>query len=250
MLKNRSLVFGGALAVAALAHTASTAHAEVNQPQEIIMRPLTTPGSQITVGGDLGILIAPDPIGTSMALALGGSYGVDDRIEVGAAYGFSLKEFEAKGAIDLEAAYRIMDGNLAVAADVSTGYDLFAEGISPLELGARVRFRVNDKLAIQSGGGQLSIALDGEVKPITLGVPVGVGYQASPQIHAFITTEVMRLSISDSETVVFGADYIPLAAGAFFSPSNTLDVGGSIGWFDLKEASDTISITLAARLHM
>lgn len=250
MHTNRSFILGGALAVAALAHTASTAHAEVNQPQEIIMRPLTTPGSQITVGGELGILIAPDPIGTSMSLALGGRYGVDDRIEVGAVYGFSLKEFEAKGALGVEAAYRIMDGNLAVAADVATGYDLFAEGISPLQLGARVRFRVNDQISIQSGGGQLSIALDGEVKPITLGVPVGVGFQASPQIHAFVDTELMRLSISDSETVVFGADYIPLRAGAFFSPSNTLDVGASIGWLDLKEASDTIAILATASLHM
>jgi hypothetical protein len=29
-----------------------------------------------------------------------------------------------------------------------------------------------------------------------------------------------------------------------------MDLGGSIGWFDLKEASDFIVINLSARLHM
>lgn len=247
-MKKQSLIIASSLL--GITASASLAMAEVNQPQEIIMRPLTTPGGQITVAGDLAFLIIPD-VDTGIGLGIGGSYGVDDNIEVGAAYGLSLApEFEAKGDFRVEAAYRIMDGNLAVAADVATGYDLFSESIDPLALGARVRFRLNDQLAIQSGGGQLRIALDGDVKPITLGLPVGVAYQASPQIHAFVNTELANISISDSETIVFGADYIPLAVGAFFSPSNTMDLGGAISWFDLKEASDFIAITLTARLHM
>jgi len=247
-MKKKSLIICSSLL--GITATASISMAEVNQPQELIMRPLTTPGGQITAGGDFLILIAPDPIGTSMGLALGGRYGVDDNIEVGASYVFSLKEFEAKGDLGVEAAYRIMDGNLAVAADVATGYSLIGEAIEPLQLGARVRFRLNDQLSIQSGGGQLSIALDGGPTPITLGLPVGVGYQASPQLFAFVTTELASISISNSETVVFGADYIPLTAGAFFSPSNTMDVGASIGWFDLKEASDFLFIGLHGRLHI
>jgi hypothetical protein len=247
-MKKQSLIIGSSLL--GICAGAGLASAEVNQPQEITMRPLTTPGGQITVAGDMFILLIPD-LDTGIGLGVGGSYGVDDKIEVGAAYGIALApEFDAKGGLGVEAAYRIMDGNISLAADVATGYDLAAEGISPLELGARFRFRLDDKLAINSGGGQLNITLDGDPKPITLDLPVGVSYQVSPQLYGFLNTSLANISIADSTTVVFGADYIPLQVGAFFSPSNTLDVGGAVSWFDLKEASDTLGITLAGRLHM
>ena len=246
-MQKKSLIIGASLI--GVAASASLALADVNQPQEIIMRPLTTPGGQITVGGDVVFLIIPD-VDMGIGAALGGSYGVDDHIEVGAVYGFSLKEFEAKGDLGVQAAYRIMDGNLSVAADVATGYDLVAEGMDNLDLGARVRFRLNDQLAITTPGGQLSIALDGDPKPITLGLPVGIAFQASPALYAFVNTSLANISISNSTTTVFGSDYIPLSIGAFFSPSNTMDLGGSISWFDLKEASDTLFVGVSARLHM
>lgn len=247
-MKKKSLIISSALV--GLAASASLAVADVNQPQEIIMRPLTTPGGQITIGGSLGILIIPD-VDTGIGLGLFGSYGVDDKIEVGAGYGLSLApEFDAKGDFFVEGAYNIMEGNLSVAADISTGYDLFDETVDPLALGARVRFRLNDQLAIQSGGGQLSIALEGDPKPVFLNVPVGVAYQASPALYAFVNTNIAKIEISNSETLVFGADFIPLAVGGFFSPSNTMDLGGAISWADLKEASDTIAIFAIGQLHM
>jgi hypothetical protein len=247
-MKKTSLIISSSLL--GVCAGASLAFAEVNQPQEITMRPLTTPGGQLTIGGDVGILLIPD-VDTIMALGIGGSYGVDDKIEVGASYAFLLApEFEAKGALGVEAAYNIMEGNLSVAADVATGYDLLAEEMNDLELGARVRFRLNDQLAINSRGGQLNIALAGDPKPITLDLPVGVSYQVSPQIYGFLDTNLASISISNSETVVFGADFIPLQVGAFFSPSNMMDFGAAIGWGDLKESSDVIAITVSARLHM
>lgn len=247
-MQKKSLIISSSLI--GVAASASFALADVNQPQEIIMRPLTTPASQITVGGDVGFLIVPD-VDTGIGLGISGRYGVDDKIEVGAAYGLSLApEFEAKGDFQVEGAFNIMEGNLAVAANATTGYDLLGETVDPLGVGARVRFRLNDTLAITSPGSQLSIALDGDPKPITLGIPVGVAFQASPQIYAFVNTEIANISISNSETKVFGSDYIPLNVGAFFSPSNTMDLGASIAWFDLKEASDTFAIFLSGRLHM
>ena len=65
-----------------------------------------------------------------------------------------------------------------------------------------------------------------------------------------MNTELANISISNSNTIVFGSDYIPLSIGGFFSPSNTMDLGASISWFDLKEASDTLFIGVSARLHM
>ncbi len=255
-MQKKSLITIGS-SVFAIATTASMAIADVNQPQEIIMRPLTTPAGQITVGGDVGFLIIPD-VDMGIGLSLGGRYGVSDKIEAGASYGFSLKEFEAKGSLTLEGAYNIMEGNLAVAANASFGYDVEGSGLEPLALGARVRFRLNDKMAVYSPGGQLSIALEEQIvppattgaTPITLGLPVGFQYQASPQINAFLQTSLANIKIADSANAFLFADFIPLSVGAFFSPSNTMDFGGSVSWIDLKEFSDILVISASARLHM
>lgn len=265
-VKNKSLIFG--TTTLALAAGATLASAEVNQPQEIVMRPLTTPGSQITVAGDLGLsFIADQDMGAG--LLVGGRYGVDDKIEVGASYGLTLaSEFEAKGPFIVEGAYNIMEGNLSVAANATIGYDLEGEAITPLNIGARVRFRVNDQLAVTTGagggafglvlpgdtprGGQLTITLDGEVKPIVLSLPVGVAYQVNPQIYAYLNTTIGHIGIADADGVdgFLFADFIPLQVGGMFSPSNTMDFGASIGWFDLDAASDSMFVFGSARLHM
>ena len=51
-------------------------------------------------------------------------------------------------------------------------------------------------------------------------------------------------------TTVFGADYIPAAVGAYFSPSNTMDFGATVDLYDLKNAGDIIAVFGHARLHM
>ena len=246
-MKNKTLV--GLIPFAALLAPA-LAMAEVNQPQEIIDRPRTTPAGQITVGGDLGYLKLGDL--NSTGLNVGGLYGVNDKLEVGAAYAFTLDEFEIKGDIGLHAAYGILtEGNLTVAADLGFGYSVLAEGLDPLTLGAEVQFKVNDKLAVYTPGGQLGITLEGDVKPIALNLPVGVGYQATPQIWAFVDTSIGQIEIADSATVLFGADVIPLGVGGFFSPSNAMDFGARIDFVDLKEVgTDILAITASARLHL
>lgn len=247
-MTKKSLILG--TSTLAIALSASAALAEVNQPQEITMRPLTTPMSQITIGGTLGILLVPD-VDTSIGLGVTGQYGVSEKLEVGVAYDIGLTpEFEAKGTLEVEAAFSVIEGNLAVAPNAVIGYDLLAEGIAPLGLGARVRFRLNDQLAINSGGSQLVVTLDGDVKPIYLQLPVGVSFQASPQLYAFVNTNIATIEIADSTSGFIFADFIPLEVGAFFSPSNTMDFGASLAWGDLKEASDVIAIFGTARLHM
>ena len=239
-----------ALGIASAAVLApSLAMADVNQPQEIIDRPRTTPAGQITVGADIISLITVD--GTPTGLGLSGKYGVNDKLEVGAMYGFSLKEFEIKGDLNIGAAYSLLNaGNLTMSADVMLGYDLLAEGLNPLVAGLEAQYKLGPQMAVYMPGTHLSVALDGDPKPITFGLPVGFAYQAAPNIHAFAQTELARLSISNSSTVIFGADYIPLTIGAWFSPSNTMDFGAALNWFDLKELSGDPYISLHARLHM
>ncbi len=246
----KSFITGATLLSVAV--SASVALADVNQPQEIILRPMTTPMSQITVGGDL--FLAFDP--TYMGLDVGAAYGVSDKIEVNGGYALSLEEFEAKGDLHVEGAFNIMEGNLGVAAQATLGYNLLAEGLDPLGAGARVRFRLNDQMAIVSPGNQLVVTLDPvevlgvEFSPIFLQLPVGFAYQVNPQIYAFANTNLAVIEISDADSGVFGADFIPLSLGAFFSPSNTMDFGASLDLGDLKADEIDYAIIGHARLHM
>lgn len=234
----------------ALVLAPALASAEVNQPQEIVARPLTTPGGQITVGGDVGLLsLKLIDRTTSIGLGLSGAYGVSDDLEVGASYGFSLKEFEIKGDLNVNAAYSILKGNLSLAADVGFGYNVNGEALDPLTLGAEVRFNVNDQLAIYSPGHQLSIGLESP-NAMALGLPVAVGYQVNKQIFAHVDTSIGTIALKEGDSAFIFADYIPLQVGAFFSPSNTLDIGAAIDFLDLKHAGDAVGVIGSVRLHM
>jgi len=251
-MNTKTLFVGLIPLVAALAP--SLASADVNQPQEIIDRPLTTPGAQITVGADIGFLLNPEAF-DSAGINLLANYGVNDKLEVGVNYAYALKEFEIKGDLGVHAGYSLLhDEKLDIAADVGLGYNILAEGIDPIGLGARVRFKLTDKLAVYTPGQQLSIGIADETgKGIALGIPVGVAFQASPQLYVHLDTNLARIALNDDagDTVVIFADYIPLSIGAFFSPSNALDVGVDVGFFDLKTDGDQfITGLVSARLHL
>jgi opacity protein-like surface antigen len=231
-----------------LALAATSAFADVNQPQEIVDRPRTTPASQITVGGDVSFEKFGDA--NFSALRVLGLYGVNEKLEVGASYAFALKEFEAKGDVQIHAAYGLVDGNLSAAATLDFGYSLLAEGLDPLALGAEVQFKVNDKLVVYTPGQQLLIGLE-EPNAIGLTIPVGIGYQVSPQIFAHVDTNIADIEIKDTGGSAFiGADRTPLAVGAFFSPSNTMDFGATLGFPNLEDAGDFLYVVGSARLHM
>lgn len=231
-----------------LALAATSAFADVNQPQEIVDRPRTTPAGQITVLGDIEYVKIGDA--NAIGLAVGGLYGVNEKLEVGAAYGFALKEFEAKGDLAVHAGYSLVDGNLSAAATLDFGYSILGEALNPLGLGAEVQFKVNDKLVVYTPGSQLLIGLE-DPNPIGLTVPVSIGYQVSPQIFAHVDTNIADIEIKDTGGSAFiGADRTPLAVGAFFSPSNTMDFGAAIAFPNVEDAGDFLSIIGSARLHM
>ena len=248
-----------------LALIPSLAAAEVNQPQEIINRPRTLPAGQLELGADLhidafgdgdlglalGVPLVPD-YGQGPGLSIG--YGVNEKLEVRARYAMLLKEFEAKGSLDVSAAYSILDaGNLTAALDGGIGYTLLepVDGLNPLTLGAEVQFKLSDKMAIFTPGHQLSIGLE-DPQPINLTVPVGLGYQANEKIFVSMQTQALNLGLKDSDSSVILADPTPLSLQLRFSPSNTMDLGGGITFADITDG-DSISeplLNLSARLYM
>ena len=215
---------------------------------------------------------------TSELLAVGATYGVAPKIEVGADYALRINpDASAKGFLDFHAGYLALhSGKLDVAflAGISL---LFQDGVdamgmattntfASLQLGAAVRYQIVPKISIFTGnpgtpnglpgfltfvfppvGYQLSIGINNS-GPAYLALPVGVGLQATPNIYAFLATNIATIKLANSSNSVIFSDAIPLAVGGFYSMPK-LDVGVQFS-DDLKNAGDLFILQLVARYYL
>jgi hypothetical protein len=113
-------------------------------------------------------------------------------------------------------------------------------------------------------GNQLQIGLSstssGNSGASTLTLPVGVGGQLSPQFFAFAQTTLLGAYIANKPSgadnpAFIGSDAkkgglgIPLTVGAFASLSHELEIGGTLSFPDLQNASELYLFGIAARLY-
>ncbi|MEP6859325.1 MAG: hypothetical protein ABJE66_01820 [Deltaproteobacteria bacterium] len=244
----------------------------------IINRPLTMPKSKVGIYGDLDVLRFSVTVGTATSsstaegLHLGFGYGVDDKLTIGAEYAFSLHDFEIKGPLTLYGSYALyQQGKLTIGGSADLLIDFNGLGaFDPmtmtqssstnltLQAGLGVRYMLTDKVAVYTGnpiapgplGQHLSIGLNNS-GPITLDVPVGLALQATPQVYAFLQTDVARFGFSNSSNAFIFADFIPLDLGVYYAASHQLDVGAFLNLPDLKNAKfDVLEFGIAARYYM
>ncbi len=223
---------------------------------EIINRPLTMLKGMIRAQADLGILkinipaIPPATTGSSstgVALTVGAGYGVSDKLEAGVSYGISLKEFEAKGPLTLYGLFSIKDSpKMRLAAGASFGYNLASEKLA-IGAGLAFQYHLTDKMMVYMPPSHLSIGLDPTAVAISL--PVGFAFQATPNIFAFAETNLFNIGIEPSGSTFIFADNTPLTVGAFYSPSNKMDIGASIGAVNLPDIADLFVFQLTARMY-
>ncbi|MBK9073225.1 MAG: outer membrane beta-barrel protein [Myxococcales bacterium] len=246
------------IATLGLVSLVGSAAAEVKQPLEVINRPLTAPASQAEVG--LGFFLSffkiADESDSSKGLGLTAAYGINDKIDARVSYATFLEDgVDFKGPLTLELGYSLMNTSpLHVAADVNVGYDTLFEAMTPLGLGARVRYNLNDKMAIFSGGNQLTITLDGgpelapgvdAPKPIYLSLPVGFAYQVNPNLYVAAETNLANIEISDSETQFIFDSYIPVGLHGIYAVNEMIDAGVS---FDIDlDNTDAFTLGVMAR---
>lgn len=245
--------------------------------RSVVERPYILGKGKIAAYGGYGIarISFNDPITmmsssvTGDGFYVGGGYGVTDKITAGAQYGFTPGligdgDSEIKGEFDIYGEYEIIrDAKLNVTAsadfaiDLCGSVDMMGECASELGINAGLgaRYTVAPKMAAFTGapygpgpvGQHLSISFDG---PITFDVPLGFMFQATPELNVHAMTALMNLGISDADTIIFGADYIPLTLGALYSATPNIDVVGTFGLPDLKEAGfDLLTFTVGARWY-
>lgn len=247
------------LAVVSLTIAAATvagpglAHAQDGDayPIEIIARPFTLPQGAWQAGLDVFADQEFDGIGTTV----GGDYGLFNELQLGLSYSFGLKDFEAKGDLALAGSYLYFESDkLAGMALAGLGYSFLAEDLLPLEVGSLIWYTINDRMAAYTCP-LLTISLadqagpdgTGTVTPIFLSLPVTFALQATSTIYAEVSTELAQIEISDSDTQIFGADYVPLSLTGFLSLDNKLDLGAGISWNDLSDDAGTFELLALVR---
>jgi len=183
-----------------------------------------------------------------VGLGFGAAYGVSDQIEVGADYAIQFApDFAADaGPLQVHAAFRAAhDAKMDLAAIATFNYLNVGDGIAALGLGANFRYKVVPKVGIITPGPQLSIILNSP-RPIALALPVGVDFAAAPNIYAALTTNIGTIAIKEGDSAFIFDKVIPITLTAYYSMPK-IDIGVAIS-DDLKNAGDTYSIALLARL--
>lgn len=230
----------------------------------------------------IGVVTLPDITGnktssTIVGFAFGASYGIDPKTEVGLDYSLGLHPGDVKGALTLHGAYRAIDKpryDLAVAGAFIVHPIGYTDPVSnasstttyvALQAGAWFRYRITPAITAFTGLPALphpdvSLSRSGFAFPpmpyqftlglnnsgaIALGLPAGVGFQATPTIYAFAATNLANIKLSHSSNAFIFSDFIPLTIGGFYS-LNKLDLGATFS-DDLRQAADYLSFSIVAR---
>jgi hypothetical protein len=254
-------------------------------PLAINDRPLTLPTGKFEIHGGIPFATSSstDAMGhstssTSELLAVGATYGVAPKIEVGADYALRINpDASAKGFLDFHAGFMALHSGKLDVSFLGGISLLFQDGVdatgmsttttfASLQIGAAVRYQLAPKISIFTGnpgtpnglpgflsfvfppvGYQLSIGINNS-GPTYLALPVGVGLQATPNVYAFAATNIATIKIANASNSVIFSDAIPLAVGGFYSMPK-LDVGVQFS-DDLKNAGDLYILQLVARYYL
>jgi len=243
------------------------ARADTVWPLETFNRQLTMPAGTFQAGFNVTGAPTTDAMGETTLFdtyptALVAAYGISNALEVTATYGLALEDFEGKGPLRTGVGYAALrgaaGGKLEVIARAEVGYDLLAEEIAPITIGPQLQYNLTSKVALVSPSqfsSWLTITVDGDddgtggtIAPITLDLPIGGLYQATPNIFLQLDTKLASFGISDADSAFLGADFVPVNLTLGYTPVNRLDVALILG-DDLVAASDTFGATLFLRYY-
>lgn len=223
-------------------------------PRSVIARPLTLPSSVVMLGADstsnrdLSIMGGAPIVGV----------GITDKLEIQVPYSFATHELEGRGSLALDVGYAVirgaLDGKLEAIARVRGGYSFLDSAATPLMLGLHVQYNVTPWLALISGtpGTQqlrISVADNADtMKPIDLGLPLGIGVQPTTELYLQLDTRLVQLDLHDSTNLLFGRDATPVTLTAVYNIVDALDVQAAIGT-DLNQAGDALTFLVGARYY-
>ena len=246
-------------------------------------RPLTLGRGKIDVhGGLVATAVTTKPAmgaattASAQGLALGATYGIGAKGELGIDYTLGLHPGDAQGPFMFHGAYVAKQTEkLDIALSLGLAFD-FVDSIDPgtmmtttrtakaLQVGVWARYHLGARLsafsglpALPSSAGnlgaaaplppipyQLSVGLS-SVDAIALDIPVGLGYQATPKLYAFGVLDLAHLGMNNTTSAVLFSDFIPLSLGGFYA-AKKMDVGAVFS-DDLKQGADYLRFDVVVR---
>jgi hypothetical protein len=245
-MKTKTLFTAGALIAAALIANSGTASAETVWAAENINRPLTMPASSFYAGAAVTTLTFD-----SWIAGVQGGYGLSDELELYATYTLGLDP-SSNGTGRVGGGYAFvrgaMEGKLELVGRADIGYDVEGSAIAPLVAGIQGQYTLAPKFALVMPASHLSIALDGDVKPMTFSVPVGFLFQAAPTFYLQLDTTLATIKIKDAENAFIFADVIPATVTAAYN-SKALDAGVFFTTDVKNSPADVYFVGLFARYY-
>jgi hypothetical protein len=210
---------------------AGTAFAQVadpagRYPRTIFARPMTYPEGLAAAGFDLTSMTSSlgDPA-TGRLLA---GYGITDDLEVSFGYDRFPTNAMANGTVELGAGYTLLrgalDDKLEVIARAQSGYSLASNDVGPLLAGVQAGYAVTPSLVLLTPGGQLSVGLSGDRKPVTLGLPVSLGWQASSTVFFLLDAQLATFALADATTSFMVVDSTPVTVTGFVNALPAVDL--------------------------
>ena len=267
-------IIAAALAAPGIGHADDAAPASTaGWPTAIADRPYNLNAGMLELHGALPFASA-EGSQTEVLLGVGASYGISDAIEIGADYALELRpSTEAAGVFAGHVLVRLIhnaDISAAIGGSIFYSDSLSGSGLTLGTFGVAVRYRFNKQVSIFTDtnlcAGCVNIAgpvmgqgvvayesgSNGSSSSTIVGftLPVGIAYQATPQLYLSAATIVGAILLSpETDSALEFRDVIPVIASAWFSATPHLDLGASIT-DDLKNASDNYFFELGAKLTM
>lgn len=208
------------------------------------------------------VAVAPD-IDTLMLIGFGGGYGMSDRLELGGNVAFVA--IPSNSIAPLFAGYARMQLAHTEAVSASLGTQLtFSPDLDGvvLSLGVSARYRFTRQLSLftESGicgscadflgpvTGQVIIALASGSAAFAV-LPVGVGFQATPDAYLYASLPLAAFNITDGEAALIVRDAVILSGGGWLTVRPKIDLGIQLTG-DIKQLSDALLIGFSARFRI
>lgn len=263
--------------------TVVTAPAETRPtgyPIELALRPITLPANMSEISLDPHMRVSP----AAGSVALRARYGITPKIQLGLTYLIggiyddpatpTKKDYKfhpgKAGGLDVTV---LITNFLGVRAGLPIYLDPFAMSLS---LGAPLKFRLTDKLAIGGMDDLLNIALPfgAEFAPSFYQEALNAAAAERDASGSTQSSGTLRLSgygiyqqkanlaiigrlaiefedfSSNRGTTGFGGTTTSIYGGASFSPKKFLDVGGTLGFDDLSQMPDSFTVNAFAAVRI
>jgi hypothetical protein len=234
---------------------------------EAIDRPVVLPSGMAGFATNVDVQKPAGNAADVTTMALGGGFGVTDRLELGANYRFAFDAFELRGPLTVYGGALIAHGE---RYSIGAGADFVADFAAPavvngmtttattetIHLGIGARANLSPIVAVYTGnmlapnpvGQQLAIGIDHDA-PVAFDVPAGLAIQASPRVLLRLETVAARLGIAHARDQVAFADATPLTVNLLLAASRGLDFATFFTDPDMRAFGDRFTLGFVARWY-